>query len=323
MASSENLNKKKDGSHSSKKQHRNSSRRSSSGRKNRVHPAMLNNNDDGLSSSQQQQQQRRHKKNPNLTVDTNGDDSPSSCPTPSGVRGSRDLRSPGVPKSPMAGAPAKSTSKTSTSTPTKTALAIPDFCTQTDASGNATTPRSAQAVEKARATSKVYPSRRENEEGNDSDNSSTSSKDMMEETCDTIVDSFRMMCCCLTNSEIEQTRGSPKSISDKETQDSDDNNVDNTKSSSHNNNIPKLLGSIHPHDTGKKCLVLDLDETLVHSSFRAVEGADFVIPVQVCILYYMIRSFVRSFNPFAVIPNSYYYIININLAAHIYLSCPH
>ena len=34
-------------------------------------------------------------------------------------------------------------------------------------------------------------------------------------------------------------------------------------------------------DQGKKCLALDLDETLVHSSFRAVQGADFVIPVQV------------------------------------------
>jgi TFIIF-interacting CTD phosphatase-like protein len=42
------------------------------------------------------------------------------------------------------------------------------------------------------------------------------------------------------------------------------------------------LGALHPEDSGKKCLVLDLDETLVHSSFRAVPGADFVIPVQVC-----------------------------------------
>jgi RNA polymerase II subunit A small phosphatase-like protein len=33
--------------------------------------------------------------------------------------------------------------------------------------------------------------------------------------------------------------------------------------------------------TPKPCLVLDLDETLVHSSFRAVGNSDFVIPVNI------------------------------------------
>eukprot|EP01126_Amoeba_proteus_P014506 TRINITY_DN1638_c0_g1_i4.p2 TRINITY_DN1638_c0_g1~~TRINITY_DN1638_c0_g1_i4.p2 ORF type:complete len:234 (-),score=23.16 TRINITY_DN1638_c0_g1_i4:454-1155(-) len=38
----------------------------------------------------------------------------------------------------------------------------------------------------------------------------------------------------------------------------------------------------HPHAKyGKKCLVLDLDETLVHSSFKPVDKYDFVIPVEI------------------------------------------
>jgi RNA polymerase II subunit A small phosphatase-like protein len=32
-------------------------------------------------------------------------------------------------------------------------------------------------------------------------------------------------------------------------------------------------------DLGKKTLVLDLDETLVHSTFQPVEGVDIVLPV--------------------------------------------
>ncbi|ORX92683.1 NIF-domain-containing protein [Basidiobolus meristosporus CBS 931.73] len=42
-----------------------------------------------------------------------------------------------------------------------------------------------------------------------------------------------------------------------------------------------LLPPLAPKDAGKKCLVLDLDETLVHSSFKPVAEADFIIPVEI------------------------------------------
>ncbi|KDD71757.1 NLI interacting factor-like phosphatase [Helicosporidium sp. ATCC 50920] len=38
---------------------------------------------------------------------------------------------------------------------------------------------------------------------------------------------------------------------------------------------------MRPEDTGKKTLVLDLDETLVHSSFKPVAAPDYIIPVEI------------------------------------------
>lgn len=42
-----------------------------------------------------------------------------------------------------------------------------------------------------------------------------------------------------------------------------------------------LLPELLPIDKGRKCLVLDLDETLVHSSFKFVPNADYIVPVEI------------------------------------------
>ncbi|XP_069792102.1 carboxy-terminal domain RNA polymerase II polypeptide A small phosphatase 1-like [Narcine bancroftii] len=53
------------------------------------------------------------------------------------------------------------------------------------------------------------------------------------------------------------------------------------KNSSNKCAVKHLLPEVKPQDTGKKCVVIDLDETLVHSSFKPVNNADFIIPVEI------------------------------------------
>ncbi|XP_042200169.1 carboxy-terminal domain RNA polymerase II polypeptide A small phosphatase 2-like isoform X2 [Callorhinchus milii] len=43
----------------------------------------------------------------------------------------------------------------------------------------------------------------------------------------------------------------------------------------------QLLPDLDGQDTGKFCVVIDLDETLVHSSFKPIDNADFIIPVEI------------------------------------------
>ena len=40
-----------------------------------------------------------------------------------------------------------------------------------------------------------------------------------------------------------------------------------------------VIGALQARDAGKKTLVLDLDETLVHSSFKPIPNPDYIIPV--------------------------------------------
>ncbi|XP_057303560.1 carboxy-terminal domain RNA polymerase II polypeptide A small phosphatase 1-like [Hydractinia symbiolongicarpus] len=42
-----------------------------------------------------------------------------------------------------------------------------------------------------------------------------------------------------------------------------------------------LLPALCHQDLNKKCVVIDLDETLVHSSFKPVDNADFIVPVEI------------------------------------------
>lgn len=56
-----------------------------------------------------------------------------------------------------------------------------------------------------------------------------------------------------------------------------------------------LLGKRDKQFRKKKCLVLDLDETLVHSSFKPVPDADFIVPVEIDQVTYKVYVLKRPY----------------------------
>lgn len=173
--------------------------------------------------------------------------------TTANVRDSSDIRSPGVCTTPLS----------ETTTTFTTAASIPDFITQTDAYGNPVAPVTPTAHS---STSWLV------EEDND-------------DTENSYFEPLRVMCCCLSLEDGGGTGGgssggtTPKSKlnSTKSTPSTNTTSLIFTPPSA--TNTKYILPPPTHHD--KKCLVLDLDETLVHSSFRLVPNVDFVIPVTV------------------------------------------
>lgn len=69
----------------------------------------------------------------------------------------------------------------------------------------------------------------------------------------------------------------------------------NSQSKSGGGSGKHLLPEIRVQDAGKKCVVIDLDETLVHSSFKPISNADFIVPVEIDNVIHQVYVLKRPF----------------------------
>ncbi|XP_014213324.1 carboxy-terminal domain RNA polymerase II polypeptide A small phosphatase 1-like [Copidosoma floridanum] len=81
---------------------------------------------------------------------------------------------------------------------------------------------------------------------------------------------LRSLLCCLGRSRGNSSKSSKAS------------SVENDQYAPPRTGSPRyLLPPVRHQDIHKKCMVIDLDETLVHSSFKPINNADFVVPVEI------------------------------------------
>jgi len=107
---------------------------------------------------------------------------------------------------------------------------------------------------------------------------------------------FRSLFCCCCGRTIDGEQ--PINNANITTNINNNNNIHNTPKLNSDAQQYLLPPQIHK-EIGKKTLVLDLDETLVHSSFKPIPNADFIIPVeidnQIHQVYVLKRPYVDQF----------------------------